>query len=483
MRVSFVDEVEFTLYGSTITITRDKEVFVNGVKWALPCCIGGFASITQQGNYIVIDTILGITVKFGANHHVIVELPAHLAGLVHGMCGNANGIQGDDLVKPDTTPATDAVEFGNSWVAPDDMMSCPTVLADQQFDIAQADQAFVQELESQQFCGHLQDTNSPFSPCFAAVEPVAFIEDCVYDMAASGNTRDTTLMCDDFEGYVQECAAAGIHLEGWREQTGCALQCPPNAHYSYSTSACQDSCRTPTASSTCGLPNVEGCECDPGYIWSGMTCVEPKDCGCLHEGNYHALGEQWGTEDGQFCECQPNFQANCAPMSCLPGAEWSLQDGVYGCHQVPTLQPIATTTQTPKPTTTTTQTPKPTTTPTPPSLPTPAQQTTTMKPVTPQEDAPMSNDVVNIGNECLGDVWCGDRVTCSARGDPHYNTFDGKRFNFQGNCKYVLSRGKDFTIAARNYNRRNNMRVSFVDEVEFTLYGSTITITRDKEVF
>ncbi|XP_078584665.1 IgGFc-binding protein-like [Branchiostoma floridae x Branchiostoma japonicum] len=715
MRVSFVDEVEFTLYGSTITITRDKEVFVNGVKWALPCCIGGFASITQQGNYIVIDTILCITVKFGANHHVIVELPAHLAGLVHGMCGDANGIQGDDLVKPDTTPATDAVEFGNSWVAPDDMMSCPTVLADQQFDITQADQAFVQELESQQFCGHLQDINSLFSACFAAVEPTDFIEDCVYDMAASGNTRDTTLMCDDFEGYVQECAAAGIHLEGWREQTGCALQCPPNAHYSYSTSACQDSCRTPTASSTCGLPNVEGCECDPGYIWSGMTCVEPKDCGCLHEGNYHALGEQWGTEDGQHCECQPNFQAICAPMSCLPGAEWSLQDGVFGCHQVPTLKPTTTTTQTPKPTTTpnpppstaacemqadivfvvdgsasipayefekvktflnnvvahfdisptatqvgvvqystspqqefalnahsslvslqqaisniavisrgtstgsaltfardqaltaangarpgvpkivvvvtdgrsgddvilpsqnlhndgvitfaigvtesinyqelsaiagrpdhistvfdfdaledimeplssqlcevetttlkptttttqtpkptttttqtpkptttptpttTTQTPKPTTTPTPssqaPTLPTLKPTTTTMKPASEAPVAPVSNDVVNIGNECLGDVLCGDRVTCSARGDPHYRTFDGKRFNFQGNCKYVLSRGQDFVISARNANRRGNMRVSFVDAVEFTLHGHIITITQGKEVF
>ncbi|XP_066269225.1 zonadhesin-like [Branchiostoma lanceolatum] len=378
MRVSFVDSVDFTLYGQTVSITQGKEVFVNGLKITLPYCIGGFASISQQGNNIVIDTVLCITVTFDGNHHVTVELPAHLAGHVGGLCGNANGLQGDDLVKPDLTPAQNGVEFGNSWVAEDDL-SCPAVLADQQFDIAQADQAFVQELESQQFCGQMQASSSPFSACFAAVEPAGFMDDCVYDMAATGSTADHAIICENFEGYVQACGAAGIHIEGWREQTGCALQCPPHSHYSYSTSACQDSCRTPTASSACGLPDVEGCECDPGYIWSGMTCVEPRDCGCLHEMNYHTLGEQWGTEDGQQCECQPNFQVSCAPMSCLPGAVWSLQDGVYGCHQVPTLKPTTTTTQTPKPTTTptpttttptpttTTQTPKPTTTPTPPA--------------------------------------------------------------------------------------------------------------------
>ncbi|XP_066269258.1 alpha-tectorin-like [Branchiostoma lanceolatum] len=197
-RVSFVDAVEFELYGNLITITQGKEVFINGVKWTLPICLGGLASVTQQGNNIVIDTILCVTVTYDGSHRVTVELPPHLAPTVGGLCGNANGIQGDDLVKPDLTPAVDPVEFGNSWVAHDDV-SCPAVLASQQFDISQADQAFVQELESQQFCGHLQDTNSPFSACFAAVAPGEYIDTCVYDMAASGGTSDHSLMCENFE--------------------------------------------------------------------------------------------------------------------------------------------------------------------------------------------------------------------------------------------------------------------------------------------
>lgn len=76
--------------------------------------------------------------------------------------------------------------------------------------------------------------------------------------------------------------------------------------------------------------------------------------------------------------------------------------------------------------------------------------------------------------------------TCWAWGDPHYHTYDGYNFDFQGTCKYVISQtcgdldGRvPFSVTERNENR-GNKAVSYVREVDVTVYGYTITVRRNQ---
>lgn len=81
---------------------------------------------------------------------------------------------------------------------------------------------------------------------------------------------------------------------------------------------------------------------------------------------------------------------------------------------------------------------------------------------------------------CKGGKWsCTTKAcasTCSAWGDSHFTTFDGREFDFQGVCSYVLSKGKlsdgdGFSVTIQNVLCGSN-GVTCSKSLEINLVGS-----------
>ncbi|KAG5852102.1 hypothetical protein ANANG_G00058860 [Anguilla anguilla] len=536
--VSYLRKLYVTVGGVTVTLMKSRRTLVNGLRVSLPHSPSPLIFLSLAGQYVTMQTPFGLTVRWDGNHYAHISVPSSYFDQMCGLCGDYDGNPNNDFTKPDGSAAGNADQFGNSWQTEED--EDDTCLPDDKPE-PPCDPNLEAEVSKPQNCGKLNDTQGPFRDCINVVDPRPYFQSCVYDMCRYDGLQQT--LCDQLQSYTDACLSAGAPVHQWREPDFCPLDCPPNSHYSLCVSLCPETCvgHSGGAQPGCGENCVEGCKCDPGFILSNDRCVPLKDCGCVEpQGSYHPVNESWYLEGcTQRCVCRGEGVIECHNTSCAPNQVCQLQDGEYGCQALATPSPT-----TPQPTTTAPPVKCPPNAHY--NECGPACIPSCQKPSTNCTGSCISGcfcdpGYVFRGRRCVPLHQCGcldesnnyyepgeivfgdgcsevcrcagnytldcvsnacepteecrevngvagcypkDTSTCTASGDPHYTTFDRRRYDFMGNCSYLMAEtcnstlAPHFSVYADNEHRFNLLSVTYIKAVHVHTQGVVVSVLK-----
>ncbi|KAM8746516.1 zonadhesin, like [Acanthopagrus schlegelii] len=519
--VSYLRKLYVTVNGITVTLMKARKTLVNGLRVALPHSPSPLMSISLAGQYITLQTTFGLRVRWDGNHYAQISVPSSYYDKMCGLCGDYDGTPDNDFTKPDGTLVGNVNDFCNSWQTEEDEDDKCTPGTKPDPD---CDPSLEAEVVKPEKCGKIKDPAGPFRECISVVDPTPFFQSCVYDMCRFNGQQH--VLCDQLQAYTDACQSAGAKVHQWRTPDFCPLTCPPNSSYSLCVSSCPETCLGAVGPPGCEDTCVEGCECDPGFILSNDKCVALKDCGCVDtSGSYHPVGDDWYLEGcEQRCVCQVGGSIQCHNSSCKPVTEsCQLQDGEYQCHELDLCPPNAEYIDCG-----------------------PACIPTCMEPSTNCSGSCISGcfckpGFVFKGRHCVPLEQCGclddnnnyyepgeivfgdgcsklcrcqgnytlecvdnscdpteecrevngvsgcypkDTSTCIASGDPHYTTFDKRKYNFMGACSYLMSAPCNdttlpyFEVHADNENRFNRPTISYVKAVHVHVKMVKISILK-----
>ncbi|PIK62565.1 putative IgGFc-binding protein [Apostichopus japonicus] len=277
----------------------------------------------------------------------------------------------------------------------------------------------------------IRTTPSALAVCHDFVDPQPVYDSCVFDVCATG-TVDS--LCSNMEQYVDDCSAAGGSPNNWwKDRPQCKPDCPPGAIYIPNFPGCPPSCAQPHGDPNCPVDTMPACICPRPTLFQDGECVE--ECGgCnLDNGAHIKDGAILVNEDcSQTCVCvEGNLQ--CSRLVCSEFAECGLRGGIRGCQ---------------------------------------CKEGFTGDGLTCEEAA----------------------CDCTAWGDPHYITFDGIRYDFQGDCEYVLvercsgdddddeSPLENYRVIVDNVKNRPTSKVSLTRAVRLEINGNTYEAKSGGEV-
>ncbi|NXX56650.1 FCGBP protein, partial [Scopus umbretta] len=330
--VSFTKEVTLKVYNMTLSLSQahPRKVKVNGILADLPFIYGDKLRVYLRGVHGIIKTDFDVIVTFDWYSYTRVILPNTYSRAVCGLCGNANGNPQDDFALPSGQLATDEIQFADSWKVAD----VPGCWAGCTEDCKVCTEAEKRPYRGDKHCGLLVKQRGPFAACHSAIDPTPYFNNCLFDTCLYRGHQET--VCQSISAYVTACQSQGIRIGRWRTAAFCSLVCLPNQHYELCGPACPPTCQDHAEGEECeeAASCTEGCFCNDGFLLSGDRCVPLAQCGCLHEGRYYKMGEEFFScpHCSERCTCKGSGVVQCHPESCGEDEVCMVRDGVRGCY-------------------------------------------------------------------------------------------------------------------------------------------------------
>ncbi|XP_068569750.1 zonadhesin, like [Cebidichthys violaceus] len=539
--ISYVKAVHVYVHTVKISILKGGTVQVNGTNVNLPVTPAPGVSVFKSGKLYTVSMNFGVTVRYDGNHFMDIKVIKDYQNKLCGLCGDYDGDSKDDFRQPNGSLTNNANDFGHSWNTDPECNKKPNTTipeCDGEQDL----------YESSGYCGILLDKKGPFAVCHPKVNPNNYFKDCVFDLCELDGAKPILCEaieayvneCQDRgvnigpwrnETFCPLSCPPNSHYEPCADPcqetcTGkppscggpCSESCVCDPGYILSAGKC-------VKNTSCGCTHTSGqyyepgdefyvedcklkCRCDAPFI----TCM-PTECPPMHECK---------SQDGEL-GCYPTSPTTPKPTT--PGPT--------------TPKPTTPGTTTPKPT-------KPCPPDAEYIECGPACIPTCMEPSTncsgscisgcfckpgfvfkgrrcvPLEKCGCLDDQNNyyepgeiiFGDDCSKLCRCAGNYTlecvdnscdpteecreangvagcypkgtstCIATGDPHYTTFDKRKYNFMGNCSYLMSRPCNettlphFEVHADNEHRFNSPTISYVKAVHVYVHTVKISILK-----
>ncbi|XP_035395118.1 mucin-2 [Cygnus atratus] len=435
---------------NVVVFKSDGSVLLNEMTVNVPHVSASFSVFKPSSYYLIVQTSFGLQlqIQLFPIMQLFVTVDQSVQGNLQGLCGNFNGMEGDDFKTTSGLVEATGSAFANTWKA-------QSICADQAERLEDPCSLSIESANyAEHWCSLLKNSEGPFARCHSIIDPSEYYKRCKYDTCLCKDNEEC--LCAALSSYSRACAFKGIILGGWRQSicTGELSACPGNQIFLYNLTMCQQTCRSIADGEKHCLQDfapVDGCGCpDNTYLDNQDTCVPVSKCPCYYKGSYLEPGE-YVIKDGERCVCR-NAKVQCTSvyMRMKSITECPSNKTYFDCNTSPNWSsqtPIQLRCGTPQ---------------------TDHYQAECVSGcVCPEglfddgrggcvkeEDCPCfhNNEWYNHGRSiavdcntctCQKGVWsCTETAcygTCMIYGSGHYITFDGKFYDFDGSCEYVAT--------------------------------------------